>query len=154
MYNWWTERIGHIKVKDIKAKDLSACKQILLTEISKYGKPRQANTINKYLMCMSAILTYARDELELIEYNPMSKVKIIPKPEGRKRYLTQEELSRYLSACKNHSKAYIRHLWKCGEATAATLLSIHNIKYLVEFSQKCRQAILEDRFGDFCDLYE
>lgn len=104
MYNWWTERIGHIKVKDIKAKDLSACKQILLTEISKYGKPRQANTINKYLMCMSAILTYARDELELIEYNPMSKVKIIPKPEGRKRYLTQEELSRYLSACKNHSK--------------------------------------------------
>lgn len=52
-------------------------------------------------------------------------------------------------ACRNHSRAYIRHLWRCGEATAATLLSIHNIKYLVDFSQKCRQAILEDRFGDF-----
>ncbi len=43
-----------------------------------------------------------------IKYNPMSKVKIIPKPEDRKRYLTQEKLSRYLSACKNHSKiAYL-----------------------------------------------
>ena len=52
-------------------------------------------------------------------------------------------------ACRNHSKAYIRHLWRCGESTAATLLSIHNIHFLVEFSQKCRQAILEDRFGDF-----
>ena len=52
-------------------------------------------------------------------------------------------------ACKNHSRAYIRHLWRCGEATAATLLSIHNIKFLIDFSQKCRQAILEDRFGDF-----
>jgi len=52
-------------------------------------------------------------------------------------------------ACKNHSRAYIRHLFRCGEQTAATLLSIHNIKYLVDFSQKCRQAILEDRFGDF-----
>ena len=52
-------------------------------------------------------------------------------------------------ACKNHSRAYIRHLWRCGESTAATLLSIHNIKYLVEFSQKCREAILNDSFGDF-----
>ena len=52
-------------------------------------------------------------------------------------------------ACKNHSRAYIRHLFRCQEATAATLLSIHNIQFLVEFSQKCRQAILEDKFGDF-----
>ena len=52
-------------------------------------------------------------------------------------------------ACKNHSRAYIRHLWRCGESTAATLLSIHNIKYLVDFSQKCREAILNDSFGDF-----
>ena len=51
--------------------------------------------------------------------------------------------------CKNHSRAYIRHLWRCQETTASTLLSIHNIKYLVDFSQKCRNAILEDKFGDF-----
>lgn len=52
-------------------------------------------------------------------------------------------------ACRNHSRAYIRHLWRCGESTAATLLSIHNIQFLIEFSQKCREAILENRFGDF-----
>lgn len=51
--------------------------------------------------------------------------------------------------CRNHSKAYIRHLFRCQESTAATLLSIHNIQFLVEFSQKCREAILQDRFGDF-----
>lgn len=52
-------------------------------------------------------------------------------------------------ACRNHSRAYIRHLFRCQESTAATLLSIHNIQFLVEFSQKCREAILQDRFGDF-----
>lgn len=52
-------------------------------------------------------------------------------------------------ACKNHSKAYIRHLFKCGEGTAQALLSIHNITFLVNFSQLVRQAILEDRFEDF-----
>ena len=51
--------------------------------------------------------------------------------------------------CRNHSKAYIRHLFRCQESTAATLLSIHNIQFLVEFSQRCREAILQDRFGDF-----
>ena len=52
-------------------------------------------------------------------------------------------------ACRNHSRAYIRHLFRCQEATAATLLSIHNIQFLVDFSQKCREAIMNDRFGDF-----
>lgn len=52
-------------------------------------------------------------------------------------------------ACKNHSRAYIRHLWKCQESTASTLLSIHNIKFLIDFAKKCRQAILEDCYADF-----
>ncbi len=52
-------------------------------------------------------------------------------------------------ACKNHSRAYIRHLWRCGESTAATLLSIHNTKFLVDFSQKAREAILNDTFEEF-----
>lgn len=56
-------------------------------------------------------------------------------------------------ACKNHSKAYIRHLFRCGESTAATLLSIHNTKFLVDFSQKAREAILNDSFGDFYKEY-
>lgn len=56
-------------------------------------------------------------------------------------------------ACRNHSKAYIRHLWRCGESTAATLLSIHNIQFLVEFSQLCREAILNDSFGNFYEKH-
>ena len=52
-------------------------------------------------------------------------------------------------ACQNHSKAYIRHLYRCGDSTAQTLLSIHNLHFLIDFSQKAREAILEDRFEDF-----
>ena len=52
-------------------------------------------------------------------------------------------------ACKNHSRAYIRHLYKCGEGTGQALMSIHNIKFLLNFVKNCRNAILEDRFEDF-----
>ncbi len=51
--------------------------------------------------------------------------------------------------CQNHSKAYLRHLYKCNEGTAQALISIHNITFLVNFSQLVRQAILEDRFEEF-----
>ena len=46
-------------------------------------------------------------------------------------------------------KTYLRHLYKCGEGTAQALMSIHNMKFLIDFSQKAREAILEDRFEEF-----
>lgn len=52
-------------------------------------------------------------------------------------------------ACQNHTKAYIRHLFRQKEATAAILMSIHNIHYLIDLMGKARQAILEDRYLDF-----
>ncbi|MGN1125293.1 MAG: tRNA guanosine(34) transglycosylase Tgt [Candidatus Gastranaerophilaceae bacterium] len=52
-------------------------------------------------------------------------------------------------ACKNHSRAYIRHLFKCQEMTSAALMSIHNIKFLIDFAKACRKAILNDEFDKF-----
>lgn len=52
-------------------------------------------------------------------------------------------------ACKNHSKAYIRHLYRTQEATAATLLSIHNIHFLLNLVKNLRNSILEDNFETY-----
>ena len=48
--------------------------------------------------------------------------------------------------CRNHTKAYIRHLYKTQEATAATLLSIHNIHFLLNLVKNIRKSIIN---GDF-----
>ena len=134
MYDWWIDKIGNIKVVNLTASDLSACKQILLTEKIETGQPRKANTINKYLMCLSTVLTYARDELELIEYNPMSKVKIVPKPDGRKRYLSIEELALYLSACKKEPEMIylfvLLALGTGGRYTEVQTLKVENIDFI------------------------
>ena len=49
-------------------------------------------------------------------------------------------------ACQNHTRAYIKHLFRMKEATAATLLSIHNTHYLINLMKEIRKAIMEDRF--------
>lgn len=51
--------------------------------------------------------------------------------------------------CQNHSRAYIRHLYRCGESTAQTLLSIHNTQFLIDFIKKVRHSILNDEFDKF-----
>lgn len=56
-------------------------------------------------------------------------------------------------ACQHHSRAYIRHLFRQGETTAKTLLSIHNVQMLVQLTQQARQAIVAGRFADFYDQW-
>ena len=56
-------------------------------------------------------------------------------------------------ACKNFSRAYIRHLINAGEMLGAELLSIHNLHNLVTLAKDCRKAIIEGNFKEFKDNY-
>ena len=51
--------------------------------------------------------------------------------------------------CRNYTRAYIRHLIKCGEILGARLLSIHNLRFLVRLMENVRKAIEEDRLLEF-----
>lgn len=51
--------------------------------------------------------------------------------------------------CQNFSRAYVRHLIKAEEVLGLTLLSIHNLRFLLRLMEEMRQAIREDRSGDF-----
>ena len=51
--------------------------------------------------------------------------------------------------CRNFSRAYIRHLLKAREVLGIRLTTWHNLKFLLDLMKKIRQAIIEDRLGDF-----
>ncbi|KAA0549269.1 tRNA guanosine(34) transglycosylase Tgt [Bacillus sp. BGMRC 2118] len=51
--------------------------------------------------------------------------------------------------CKNYSRAYIRHLIKCNETLGLRLTTYHNLHFLLKLMEQVRQAIREDRLGDF-----
>ena len=51
--------------------------------------------------------------------------------------------------CRNHTKAYLNHLFRCNEGLGNRLMSIHNLRFLLKLTEEARQAIKEDRFGDF-----
>jgi queuine tRNA-ribosyltransferase len=51
--------------------------------------------------------------------------------------------------CRTFTRAYLRHLIIAREMLASTLISIHNIQFLVTLMNNARQAILEQRFPEF-----
>lgn len=52
-------------------------------------------------------------------------------------------------ACRNFTRAYIRHLLKAQEVLGIRLTTWHNLKFLLDLMKKVRQAIMEDKLGDF-----
>ena len=48
--------------------------------------------------------------------------------------------------CQNFTRAYLNHLLRSGEMLGFILLSIHNLHELINFTNKIRQAILNDTF--------
>ncbi len=52
-------------------------------------------------------------------------------------------------ACNNYSRAYLRHLDKCGEILGARLNTIHNLHYYQELMAGLREAITQGRLDGF-----
>lgn len=51
--------------------------------------------------------------------------------------------------CKNHTRAYIRHLVKQNEMLGGILLSIHNLHYLLNLMRQAREAVLAGSYAEF-----
>lgn len=49
--------------------------------------------------------------------------------------------------CRRYSRAYLHHLYRCGEILAARLHTWHNLAYYLGLMRRVREAIAEDRFA-------
>jgi queuine tRNA-ribosyltransferase len=55
--------------------------------------------------------------------------------------------------CKNFTNAYLSHLFRGKEMLAATLATIHNLRFIVRLVDQMREHLLADTFEEFRDEY-
>ncbi len=55
--------------------------------------------------------------------------------------------------CRNFSRAYLRHLVKTNEILGATLLSVHNLRFLTKLMDEIRAAINNGTFSEFREKF-
>ena len=60
--------------------------------------------------------------------------------------------------CKGYTRAYIHHLFRCGEMLGPILASAHNIYFLTKLMERIRQSIIDGNFEEyktsFLSLYQ
>ena len=97
---WWKGHLGHFTLNNVREDVISAVRKKLHDTPDRFGKPRSNSTINRYMTTLSVLLGAATREWRLLSYNPLSNFRKLREPSGRDRFLSEDEMERLLSACK------------------------------------------------------
>ncbi|MBR9707261.1 MAG: site-specific integrase [Candidatus Diapherotrites archaeon] len=137
--DYWKDEIGHLVLADVTKKVINEKKKELLKGLTPTGNVRSPATVKRYLAALSSAFTYAIDELELLNENPVSKVPKPTEPKGRVRYLSKDEeidgeivegeKTRLLKACKNSENTYLYTVVVLALSTGMRQGEIMNLKW-------------------------
>jgi integrase len=99
---WWTARIGHLRLCDVTSGVIAEHRDALSREIKE-------GSVNRYLSALSHVFTVCSKEWRWTVDHPMRNVRRLKEPRGRVRYLDTDERHRLLEACKasGHPDLYL-----------------------------------------------
>lgn len=111
--NWYKEEIGCLYLLNLSTAKLVECRDKLSQKHKevpmKNGKLKITNdkispaTVNRYMTYMRVVFSYAVNDLDILNLNPMAKVKKLTENNQRTRYLELNEIEKLLTASKEES---------------------------------------------------
>lgn len=144
---WWKKQIGKYLLSKITPALLSECKEKLITEESPKPKgdkkTRSGATANRYMACLSIVLSTGVKEWGWIDENPMLKVNKFTEKAQIDRFLDTDEINKLLQACSTfelkgecyHQETYLFVL--IALSTGARYSEIHNLTWKnIDFKNK------------------
>lgn len=139
----------------------------VMYDMLKFLQPKLPNDMPRYLMgvgspdCLIEGFSYGIDMMDCVLPTRIARNGTAFVKEGRLVVRNAKYKDDYRPieegcgcyACKNYTRAYIRHLINADEMLGAELLSIHNLYHLTNLVKEVKKAIWEDRLLDFKDEY-
>ncbi len=119
--DWWRKQYGEKLLQEITPAVVAQGRDALTKEyltvrrrdddgkVSRIplDKKRSGATTNRFLAALSSVCTYGVKELGWLEHNPVERVSKSKENKGRVRYLDDDELPRFLAACRKHDDLYL-----------------------------------------------
>ncbi len=97
---WWKDQIGYLTLNRVTPALLAEHRNILKTEPTITKKNRSGSTVNRYMAALSAAFGIAITEWQWMSENPFMRVRREKEPDGRVRFLSPDERTNLLNACK------------------------------------------------------
>lgn len=98
--NRWKSLIGDYNLIQITPVKIRNTLKEIENMKTPSGKNKSAGTLNRNLAVLSSALSFAKKELGWIQDNPAFNVSKLPEPQGRVRFLSDDERNRLLEAVK------------------------------------------------------
>lgn len=115
---WWGRELGSVRLRKV-TPSLIAEKRDHLARERESGKRRKPATVNRYLAVLSHAFSIAEKEWEWVASNPCRKVRRLTEPRGRVRFLSDDERTRLLEACRNSTETRLHPMVVLALSTGA-----------------------------------
>lgn len=106
---WWKRQIGHCILADLVRFPATLIEQRdhLSRSQTKMGGMLSPSTVIRYLAALSHAFSIAMKEWGWVESNPLQKVSKPREPRGRERFLSNQERSKLLRACRQSTHPHL-----------------------------------------------
>lgn len=148
---YWRSIFGDISLDAITSARISKQRDKLLDEYTpRYATPatgdveqdakrerlkRSGSTVNRYLASLSSCLSYAVKTLQWLEKNSCQRIQKPKENKGRVRFLSDDERTALLDACKTHDDLYLAVVLSL--STGARQAEIMTLRFSqVDFARK------------------
>lgn len=102
---FWDSQLGALTLAEVTPAKIVEVRNKLSTGITRRGRNLAPASVNRYLSALRHCLNIGVRDFELLDDNPMRKVKQLPEPRGRVRFLSVAERDALLRECNGHSDA-------------------------------------------------
>jgi integrase len=100
LLRYWKTELGSLLLSDVTPAAISACRSTLLAGITVRKKQRGPGTVVRYLAALSHVFSIAVRDWGWLEDSPMRRVTKPKEPQGRCRFLSDDERMELLRACR------------------------------------------------------
>jgi integrase len=147
LLDWWKKEIGHRLLSGVSTADIVDGQQKLM------ARPKLSHnqtvstttispaTVNRYRVALHTAFGYGVKTVKWIHANPADGIKKLEEPLGRVRYLTGDEMTALLDACKTSNHPYLFALVMVGLGTGARRAEIETIRW-TQVNADCTTVVL------------
>ncbi len=134
---YWQAKFGAFALVHITPELVGKERQLLLETPTHQNKKRTAATTNRYMASLSLLFSYAAKQLHWVSENPCMDLTKLKESSGRDRILTQDEISRLLSACRKSRSSYLYPIVLLSITTGARQGELLNLEWKhIDFNNK------------------
>ena len=126
---WWRQQLGHLFLADVTVSTIAEGRAKLLSEPGSTGRRRGAATANRYMAALSHLFTILVCEWEWLEGSPASKLAMLKEPQGRDRFLSEEECTDLLAACRESANGSLHAVVVLAISTGMRRNEILSLRY-------------------------